>query len=193
MADTVPANSSPEAFAEAWKVAACGKRDQQQLRGKVEQERQNSHTSQQNATRINVCEAIFGESFCGSHDVESLAPCKDVEDIPLPKWFTPASANEPTVAALPPGLVVHKTHVESVPHAATALPPGLVQHSAVDTYMQGLVIAAGHRAAEMNMENRKPIPGQCDNPLKVYVPNSMNCRMMNMRMPCKKRVPDWGF
>mmetsp|Transcript_159025 Transcript_159025/g.281900 ORF Transcript_159025/g.281900 Transcript_159025/m.281900 type:complete len:384 (+) Transcript_159025:138-1289(+) len=44
------------------------------------------------------------------------------------------------------------------------------------------------------MNDQLPIPGLCDKPLKIFMPE-LDCERTSLdpALPCKKRVPDWGF
>jgi len=115
-----------------------------------------------------------------------------IEDIPLPRWFsagTPsgpaphatASLHEPMQVPVPPG----------GPMAALASP-------VIEMLGDGsFTFAMGHVKQARQSRNLvdSPLPGLCQQPLKISVPCELSASvsMLNMAIPCKKRVPEWGF
>lgn len=48
--------------------------------------------------------------------------------------------------------------------------------------------------SDLAVQEQMPIPGMCDKPLKIYVPDlDHEQTSLHPAFPCKKRVPDWGF
>lgn len=180
--DKAPINSSPEAFAAAWNVAAgtkAWKRD-----GKKGQ----NHKTQKELI-------LTGNQQCHAHEklqsspsiVEEQKPC--VEDLPMPKWFRPSADN--IVTPLPVGLVRKPDDTAQLDRFVQAVGSALLQ-SLMTPDGQGVGPAEPRRVENQTDKNIRSQESM--QPLKVHTPY-MECTAsgINPELPIKKRVPDWGF
>jgi hypothetical protein len=104
-----------------------------------------------------------------------------VEQMPFPKWFCPSKPENNSMNPV-------------MPSRAVAAPLGLVPRGMLEPneFEQGFSVAHGY-CASVEQERATPT-ADCDRPLKVQI-SILGCpaSKLNPSMPCKKRVPDWGF
>lgn len=194
--------SSPEAFAAAWNVAA------RSGAWKGEGRKTQSPKVQKEPLPQGQCaprENLIRQSSSGTTDA---AQKPRTEDLPMPKWFTPACEN--IVAPLPVG-IVRKPRVEPSVDQLVQIMQSAIQQGHINTHGQ---INHGHTsqpALDQELVNalgrilepagRPPMSedlgsrnGGSDRPLKIHTPYAdFNASGMNPDLPIKKRVPDWSF
>jgi len=180
----------PADFATAWNAAANvsgWKREEPNLRPKPWKAAAKK-PSKKTATK----KATSGEPalIC---KVKAVDQDDRIQDMPLPKWFV---SDTPTGPA---------TRATACPHAPMQMPIptegplAAMAYPIIETLGDGSFAFAMRHVKPLQKTNGGmvdlPLPGLCQQPLKISIPCdfSPTSPMLNMAIPCKKRVPDWGF
>jgi len=187
--ETKVSANRPADFASAWNAAANvsgWKREEPNIRTKAWKaaaKKSNKKTTTPKATSTDaplICKAT----------PEAQDDC--IQNIPLPKWLS---------ASTPTGPAPHATASLQEPMQMPVPPEGpmaALAYPIIETLVDGsFTFAMGHVKPAQQSRNQVdlPLPGFCQQPLKIFVPCELSdsASMLNMAIPCKKHVPDWGF
>jgi hypothetical protein len=193
-------NASPEAFAAAWNVAssigAWKKKDGQQSLGNDAHPQRQKASKDAPRTGKDSKESKMDNIMCGS---KKASPTKMfdrserfAEAVPLAEASKPPQ--EKFAMPLPVGAINlpnnEAKHDRLAEIVASALREGLLPSSVQAS--NNASVPKQPKPTQTDEVAMAPLPGHCDQPLKITVPN-LKCEKPNLDpyFPCKKRVPNW--
>jgi len=196
--DTPVEASLPSDFATAWNAAANAsgwKREEPALRSiqekKPSKKREQKQREQpQKKTAAPTVTAAPPTTGCISAPSDTAEPRFD---IPLPKWCAAEKLTGPVAPTT------------TLPNSTKTMSPATIKGSVAESAQQSLEADCAFAFAFGYVEQPQkpcaellelPVPGLCKKPLKVCLPQesfTTSKPSLHKSMPCKKRVPDWGF
>jgi len=186
--ETAVSANLPCDFASAWSAAANvsgWKREEPNMRakpGKAATKKSNKKTTTPKATPADA-------PIISKAKPEVQDDC--IQDMPLPRWCSVGTLTGPAPRA------TASLHEPVQTPKAPEGPMAALAYPIIETLADGsFSFAMGHVEAAQQSRNQVdlPLPGLCQQPLKITVPcEDASASMLNMAIPCKKRVPDWGF
>jgi hypothetical protein len=191
---TTPVEANrPSDFAMAWNAAANvggWKREEPELRSKQQQKRTTKKREQ--TQKKTVAPKVTAAPKEG-RDSPPICAAEQLFDIPLPKWCAAEKLTGPVA------------RTTASPHSTPTMSPAIIKGSVVESTQEALdadcafAFASGHVEQPQTScaeQLELPVPGFCKKPLKVFLPQdsyTTSKPSLNKSIPCKKRVPDWGF
>jgi len=185
--------ASPSDFAAAWKVSGSttvGKRERAIQRPRQMEEPE--PLAEPFRATISVHEAILRST--ASQAATAAPDCE--QDIPMPKFLLGAGKAHNAAAGRPPGVfkapAPGKQRVMVPPSGLP--PPGVFTkptEEPVPLYVEeGIIMSAG----PYPLQQSDQVMERGGWPLKIYMASLQSEHVeLEAAVPCKKRVPDWGF
>jgi len=197
--DTAVSANLPCDFASAWNAAANvsgWKREEPDLHPKARKWLTNKKVNKKTSTpKVITQDAPVSCNFQPHSKAvehhESKAQDQDdrVEDMPLPKFLVAATMTGPAARAT----------TSPCPHTPMQIPMKAAGKLPEDQALySNFVFAKGYVKPGKQMRDEQvqlPLPGLCQEYLKIDLPSARDftSSSLNLSIPCKKRVPDWGF